>query len=145
MPQFGLGNFYYEVNADNGKANFKFTDPFDTSNTAEVSVAKEDFPEENMSYDSRQVADIAYDQCQRVLNEKRDARILKEEEDAREKKNDEDAKTRQAAQDFQANAEDTAVAPAKVEKDGTHVYNTENNVDAVDASSSDSASDKKKK
>lgn len=144
MPQFGLGNFYYEVTADGGKANFKFTDPFDTSNTAEVSVDQKDFPE-GLSYDSRQVADIAYDQCQRVLNEKRDARILKEEEDKREAKNEEDARARQAAQDFHANAEETAVAPAKVEKDGTHVYNTENNQDAVDASSSDSASDKKKK
>lgn len=133
---YGLGNFLYEVDFADGKANFKFWDPEDAANTAEVSVAQADFPEGIKDADSRQVAEIAYDQCQRVLNEKRNARVKQEASDAIAAKVDEDEKREQIAQDYLSSTEDVAVRPAQVEKDGTTVYNT--------AKPSDSKDDKKK-
>lgn len=121
--QYGLGNFVYEIDIKDGKANFTFRDPEDASNTADVSVAQADFPE-GVSADDRRVADLAYDQCQRVLNDKRDARIKKESADAAKAATDADAKARQDAQDFLSSAEHVAVAPHHVEDDGTTVYNT---------------------
>lgn len=121
--QYGLGNFVYEIDVKDGKANFAFRDPEDASNTADVSVAQADFPE-GVSADDRRVADLAFDQCQRVLNEKRDARIKKEAADATKASTDADAKARQEAQDFLANAQHVAVQPHHVEDDGTTVYNS---------------------
>jgi len=121
---YGLGNFLYEVEFSNGKANFKFWDADDVTNTAEVSVAPADFPEGIKDADSRQVAEIAYDQCQRVLNEKRNARIKQEATDAIATKVDEDEKREQIAQDYLNSTEEVAVKPATVDKDGTTVYNT---------------------
>lgn len=140
--QYGLGNFLYEVEVSGGKANFTFYDPQDASNTVEVSIAQSDFPD-GVSADSRQVADMAYDQCQRVLNEKRDARQKKEAADQLASEKKEEARARQDAQDFYANSQDVTVEPAKVEKDGTTVYNTENNGDS--SSASDNSQDNKKK
>jgi len=121
---YGLGNFLYEVEVSDGKANFKFWDPEDAANTAEVSVAKADFPEGVKDADSRQVAEVAYDQCQRLLNETRNKRIKKEETDAIAAKVDEDERREQASQDYLSSTEDVKVKPAHVEKDGTTVYNT---------------------
>lgn len=121
---YGLGNFLYEIDVADGKANFKFWDAEDAANTAEVSIAKADFPEGITDADSRQVADLAFDQCQRVLNDKRDARLKKEAADKLATEQAEEKRARQAAQDFQANAQDVAVEPAHVDKDGTTVYNT---------------------
>lgn len=121
---YGLGNFLYTIDVADGNANFKFWDQDDASNTAEVSVSQADFPEGIQDADSRQVADIAFDQCQRVLNEKRDARLKKEAADALAEKTKEDARVRQVAQDHLNSAKDVEVAPAHIEKDGTRVYNT---------------------
>lgn len=122
---YGLGNFLYEIEVTDGKANFKFWDQEDASNTAEVSVAKADFPEGIVDADSRQVAEIAFDQCQRVLNEKRDARHKKEAADSLADKTKEEARVRQVSQDYLNSTEDTVVKPHHVERDGTKVYNTE--------------------
>lgn len=121
---YGLGNFLYEIEVADGKANFKFWDADDASNTAEVSVSQADFPEGIKDADSRQVAEIAFDQCQRVLNEKRNARIKKESTDAIKKSVDEAEARDQASQDYLSSTEEVAVKPAHVEKDGTKVYNT---------------------
>lgn len=134
---YGLGNFLYTIDVADGNANFKFWDQDDASNTAEVSVSQADFPEGIQDADSRQVADIAYDQCQRVLNEKRDARLKKEAADALSEKTKEDARVRQISQDHLNSAKDVEVAPAQIEKDGTRVYNT--------AKPDDNAGDTKKK
>ena len=140
MPQFGLGNFVYELDVKDGKANFSFRDPWDAENHAEVTIDQSEF--DGFAADSRQVADKAYDKCQRVLNEKRDARIKKEAEDQLDAQQKEDARARQSAQDFLESTSDVAVAPAKTEKDGTNVYNTENVAEAVKTDADDS---KKKK
>lgn len=123
--QYGLGNFLYEVEVSGGKANFTFRDPQDASNTAEVSISQSDFPE-GVSADSRQVADIAYDQCQRVLNDKRDAREKKEANDALAAKTKEEAEARQKSQDYLSSTEDTVVQPAGEDKEGNMYYNTAN-------------------
>lgn len=123
MPQYGLGNFLYEVEVKDGSAHFKFVDPEDASNTAEVSVNKKDFPE-GVVADSRQVADLAFTQCQKVLNDKRDARIKQAATDALEAKTAEDARAREAAADHAANSQDVATEPHHVEDDGTKVFNT---------------------
>jgi hypothetical protein len=121
---YGLGNFLYTLDVADGNANFKFWDTDDASNTAEVSVAQKDFPEGIKDADSRQVADLAFEQCQKVLNDKRDARLKKETTDALAEKQKEDARVREEAADVLANGQDVAVAPAHIEKDGTKVYNT---------------------
>lgn len=129
MP--GLGNFVYELNVKDGAANFHFVDPHDSNNTADVSVSAKDFPE-GAPADSRQVADLAFAQCAKVLNDKRDARIRKEADAERADKLKEDARAREAAEDFLANSNDVAVEPAKVEDDGTKVYNTADKSDSSD-------------
>jgi hypothetical protein len=121
--QYGLGNFLYEIEIADGKANFKFWDADDSSNTAEVTIAKADFPD-NAPADSRQVADLAFSECQQVLNDKRDARLKKQANDDLAEKQKEDKRVREEAADVLANGQDVAVAPAHVEKDGTKVYNT---------------------
>ena len=134
---YGLGNFLYEVDIADGNANFKFWDADDASNTAEVSVAQKDFPEGVKDADSRQVADLAFTQCQKVLNDKRDARIKKEVADEVTAKQEEDKRVREEAAYVLANGKDVEVAPAQIEKDGTRVYNT--------ASPDENAGDTKKK
>lgn len=126
MAQYGLGNFVYELEVSNGNANFKFYDPEDAANTAEVAVSQKDFPEGITQPDSRQVADIAYAQCSKVLNDKRDARLKKQNTAEFNARQDEDARSREAQADFLNNANDASVQPAKTEDDGTKVYNTEN-------------------
>lgn len=126
--QYGLGNFLYELEVSNGNANFKFWDTDDASNTAEVSVAQKDFPEGIKDADSRQVADLAFSQCQQVLNDKRDARVKKELADDVANKQKEDKRVRDEAADVLANGQDPSVAPAEVQKDKdgneVKVYNT---------------------
>jgi hypothetical protein len=108
MATYGLGNFQYDIKVEDGNANFNFFDPEDASNTASVSVPQKEFPEGVTQADTREVADLAYAQCQKVLNDKRDARIQKSEEDALAKKQEEDAAAREAAADFHANSNDLA-------------------------------------
>jgi regulator of protease activity HflC (stomatin/prohibitin superfamily) len=134
--QYGLGNFIYEIDVKDGKANFTFRDPEDASNTADVTIAEADFPE-GVVADDRRVADLAFDQCQRLLNEKRDARIKKEAADATAEAIANDTAARQNAQDFLSSAQHVAVVPHHVEEDGTTVYNS--------APPADSTDDKKKK
>ncbi len=124
MAHYGLGNFEYDLTVEGNNAKFKFFDPEDVTNTADVSLGEKDFPEGITAPDSRQVADVAYAQCQKVLNDKRDARIAKNEKEDLADRQAEEQRTREAAADFLNNAQDGAVAPAKVESDGTKVYNT---------------------
>lgn len=129
---YGLGNFLYELEIADGNANFKFWDADDASNTAEVSVAQKDFPEGVKDADSRQVADLAFTQCQKVLNDKRDARIKKEVADEVAAKQEEDKRVREEAAYVLANGKDVEVAPALIEKDGTRVYNVATPSDSED-------------
>lgn len=129
---YGLGNFLYEIDVADGNANFKFWDADDASNTAEVSVAQKDFPEGVKDADSRQVADLAFTQCQKVLNDKRDARIKKEVADEVAAKQEEDKRVREEAAYVLANGKDVEVAPALIEKDGTRVYNVATPSDSED-------------
>lgn len=126
MAQYGLGNFVYELTVKDGSANFHFVDPGDSNNTADVSVNAKDFPE-GAPADSRQVADVAYAQCAKVLNDKRDARLKKEAAKELDDRLSEEARSREAADDFLAKSQDVAVEPSKVEDDGTKVYNTDKN------------------
>jgi hypothetical protein len=137
MAQYGLGNYLYELEVKDGTANFHFVDPEDASNTADVTVSQKDFPE-GAPADSRQVADVAYAQAAKVLNDKRDARVKKDAAKDLDDRLTEEARSREAADDFLANSSHVAVEPAKVESDGTKVYNTE------DKSSDKTADDKKK-
>lgn len=105
---YGLGNFLYDLEVKDGKALFHFYDPDDAANTAEVEVAKSDFPEGITKADSRQVADLAYAQCSKVLNDKRDARIRKEEADQLATKQAEDQRQREEAEDFFNSTEELA-------------------------------------
>lgn len=100
MAEYGLGNFKYELTFDGKAANFKFHDPEDVTNTAEVSVSQSEFPEGISDADSRQVADIAYTQVSKVLNDKRDSRLKKEAENDLAKTQEEDKRSREAANDF---------------------------------------------
>lgn len=124
MAEYGLGNFKYEFTAENGQAKFKFYDEQDASNTAETAVSSKDFPEGITQPDSRQVADIAYLQVSKQLNDKRDARLEREANEATASKLKADRQAREAADDHFAHSNDVSVAPAKVEEDGTRVYNT---------------------
>jgi hypothetical protein len=145
MP--GLDNFQYELEVKDGNASFKFVDPQDASNTADVTLAQKDFPDGINDATDRSVADLAFSQVAQKLNDSRDARVAKEEADAAKAKVDEDKRSRDAAQDFFDNSQDVTVAPAKVDKDGTNVYNTaEASAPAAadDAPSDNAASDKKK-
>jgi len=135
MATFGLGNFLYELTVQDGKASFHFYDQDDAENTADVSLGTKDF--NGYSADSRQVADIAYAQASKVLNDKRDARLAKKAAADLSVKQTEDSRLREAGEDFQNNAQDVAVQPAQVEEDGTHVYNT--------GDPADTTSDKKSK
>jgi hypothetical protein len=143
MAQYGLGNFVYELEISNDTANFSFHDPNDVTNTAEVSVSKKDFPEGIVQPDSRQVADLAYAQCSKVLNDKRDARLKKEASAEFNTRTDEEARSREAQADFLNNAQDASVQPAKTEDDGTKVYNTAEASDSSSSSNSSTSSSKK--
>lgn len=134
MATFGLGNFMYDLTVDGGKAVFKFYDAQDADNTAEVSLSTKDM--DGFDADSRQVADKAYAQVSKVLNDKRDSRLAKEAQQELNEKQAEDARVREAGEDFLNKAEDVKVAPAQVEEDGTHVFNT---AEASDASSDNSS------
>lgn len=123
MAQFGLGNFLYEIEVTDGGAKFHFFDNDDASNTADVTVAAKDFPE-GAPATSRQVADLAFSQCSKVLNDKRSTRLRKEEAEATDARLTEESRVREAGEDFHNNAQDVAVEPVKVEDDGTKVYNT---------------------
>lgn len=124
MAQYGLDNFVYEFDVNNGNAVFKFVDPDDASNHAEVEVNQKDF--EGFAADSRQVADKAYAQVAQQLNDARDKRVEKSQADDLSQRQAEDKRAREAAQDFFDNTDEVQVAPAKVEKDGTTIFNTEN-------------------
>lgn len=127
MP--GLDNFQYELDVKDGSAVFNFTDPQDASNTASVTLAQKDFPDGINDATDRSVADFAYSKVAKQLNDVRDGRVAKTEADAAAQKAEDDKAAREAAQDFFANSQEVAVAPAKVEKDGTTVYNTDDSTD----------------
>ena len=141
MAEYGLGNFKYEFTVEGGSAKFKFYDEQDASNTAETSVSTKDFPEGVTQPDSRQVADVAYNQVSKVLNDKRDARLRQTADNELADKQTEDSRQREAAEDLHANSQDVSTAPTKVDSDGTNVYNT---ASLLEVDSKDSKNDKKK-
>jgi hypothetical protein len=69
IEKVGIGGYQYDLNVENKTANFKFWDPEDTSNTAEVSIPEKDFPDTAVGADERSVADLAYSMCSKSLNE----------------------------------------------------------------------------
>lgn len=121
----GLDNFTYELEVKDGNATFNFVDPQDANNTASTTIKQTDFPEGINDATDRSVADAAYAQVAQQLNDTRDKRVTKENTDALAQKSEEDKRARDSAQDFFDNSQDVTVAPARVEKDGTHVYNTD--------------------
>jgi hypothetical protein len=137
MPTYGLGNFNYDLDVKDGNAIFKFSDPNDAANTAEITINQKDFPEGAPGADDRRVADQAFAEVSKKLNDTRDKRLEKEAADARAAETAQDQKDRAEAKEFFDNSSDVTTAPAKVEKDGTTVYNT--------AESSEAPSDDKKK
>lgn len=100
MAEYGLGNFVYELTFDGKSANFNFRDPEDVTNTAEVSVSQDEFPAGVSSADAREVADYAYIQVAKTLNDKRDARLKAEAEQAVQEAQERDAHERSVANDF---------------------------------------------
>jgi hypothetical protein len=106
MAVFGLGNYLYELNVDNGSANFHFYDPEDAENTADVSVPQSDF--NGAKATDRTIADLAFAQCQKVMNDKRDARQAREQIDALKAKQTEDRRQRDAETDFINNSRELA-------------------------------------
>jgi hypothetical protein len=125
MPSYALGGYFYDVNVSGGSAHFKFYDTDDTNNTAAVTVAEKDFPKGVTDPTSRQVADAALLQVKKQLDDTRDERLRKEADDRHKAAADENARQRDAADELHANSQDVATQPAKVESDGTHVYNTD--------------------
>jgi hypothetical protein len=107
MARYGLGNFLYDIEVRDGNAEFNFFDPEDAENTAQVTIAQKDFAE-GLSADSRQVADQAYAEVEKQLNDKRDARIKREAVQATTESVEEEARARAAAADFHNNAQDLA-------------------------------------
>jgi hypothetical protein len=144
MAQYGLGNFTYTLEVKDGSATFHFLDPEDANNTADVTINQKDFPAEAPGADDRRVADIAYGLISEEMNATRDARVAKEKKDDIAATQQREKNERAAAQDFFDNSQDVATAPAKVEKDGTTVYNV---ADPKDNSRSEPAKtdDSKKK
>lgn len=144
MPTYGLGNYIYDITVDNGSANFKFWDSEDSTNTAEVSVSSKDFPAGITQADSRQVADLAYSQCSKLLNDKRDTRLKKQAADALEAKTAEEARVREEAADFLNNSQDVQTEPTSVTDDGTKVFNASTPSDSGKSSSDGNSGNGKK-
>lgn len=107
MATYGLGNYLYEIVVNNGSANFHFFDPEDAENTADVSVPQGDFPGSSKATD-RDVADLAFAQCQKIMNDKRDARIAHEQVEALKAKQAEDRHLRDTEADFVNNSRELA-------------------------------------
>lgn len=153
MAQYGLGNFLYELTVDDGKSKFHFFDPEDADNTADVEVAKKDFPDGISDPDSRQVAELAFSQCSKLLNDSRDDRIRRTAASELSAKHAADARAREAAADFNNNSQELADTTAtgsqtKIPADQKAPPHNEPSQDSVDddsASASDNADDKKAK
>ena len=125
MPTFGLGNFMYEMTVEGQSAKFNFYDPEDVSNSAEASVSQKEMPEKKVGVDGREVSEIAYGKVAKQLNDKRAKRLADEQTKELEDRLERDAKAVEASTQFYADSEEGSVKPAKEEKDGTRVYNTE--------------------
>lgn len=122
MPTFGIGGYHFEYEVGNNAVTFKFWDPEDPNNTAEVTVDKKDFPKGINSPEERAVADLAFRMAAKALNEKRDARVKKETNAATNADIEEKARIRDAGQDFLANAKQVETEPDFTTKDGTNVF-----------------------
>lgn len=108
MAQYGIDNFLYEVSVSNGSAVFKFHDPQDLGNTAEVTVHQKDFPEGITDADSRQVADLAYNQCRGAMNDVRSKRIAEAEAKQAAETKAAEVASRHAADEHHANSQELA-------------------------------------
>ena len=145
MAQLGIAGYLYDLQVESGDAHFTFTDPQDASNTEEVVIAAKDFPEGITDPTSREVSDIAYLQCAKLLNDKRDERIRSEAAAKLEADAAAEAARREAAQDYLTHIQDPATEPDHVEKDGTRVFTVpqRGSADASSASSADNSGKKK--
>jgi hypothetical protein len=128
MATFGVDNFNGELSLDGSTANFKFTDPDDTSNVAEVSISPKEFPEGVISPDSREVSDYAYSLVSKQLNDRRSERLkaanIRLETAEQDRLKAEKAAT--AAHFSDTSDSEVASAGTETRKDGTKqtVYNT---------------------
>ena len=103
MATYGLGQFKYDIEINGKSAKFSFYDPEDVDNTAEVSLSEKDMPEGVETPDDRQVAELAFAQCQKLLNDKRDARMIKDRTEDLKEQDAETKRSREVANDFLAN------------------------------------------
>lgn len=145
MAQYGLGNYVYDIDVeDDGSAHFKFFDPQDPANAEEVVLAPKDFPGGVSNPDSRPVAEAAFNQCAKLLNDKRDARLQAETVAKMKADQAAGAAARENAQEYLSNIQDPATEPDHVEKDGTKVYTVSPALSDASASQSADSGNKKK-
>lgn len=145
MARYGIAGFLYDLEVEDGDAHFVFEDPEDPSNTAEVVIAAKDFPNGTTAADSRPIADMAYLQCAKLLNDKRDARLQAAANAKLADSQAAEAQRREAAQDYLSHIQDVATEPHHVEKDGTRVYNVASPDGSESAPATDTSANGKKK
>jgi len=122
MADFGVDNFLGTVTLDGKQAVYKFHDPSDVTNTAEVTLSEKDL--DGKQAETREATDLAYSKVAEGMNSKRDTKNFKDQAKQVADKQNEDSKTRQAATDFLDNTADNTTKPVSVDKDGTNVFNT---------------------
>lgn len=135
----GLDNFLYEVTTDGSVANFKFWDPADVKNVAEVAVSDKEFPNGVQTADSRDVADYAYSLVSKELNAKRADKATAEATAQVEAQAATDKEAKEATAVHLKEAQNNATSPIGTEtrSDGVtqNVYSS--TVDSSDAPKSD--------
>lgn len=128
MATFGVDNFIGEVTVDGSVANFRFTDPDDVKNVAEVSVSEKEFPQGVVSADSREVSDYAYSLVAKQLNAVRSDRIKAAETRLVVEAQEADKAAKELQSEHLRTAQDNVTPAAGTEKreDGVvqNVYNT---------------------
>jgi hypothetical protein len=112
----GLDNFLYDLAIDGGTANFKFWDPNDPTNTAEVSVSPKEFPEGVTAAASREVADYAYSLVSKQLNDKRADKAKAEAQTQLDAQAAADKEAKAATAAHLSEAQDNSTAPLGTEK-----------------------------
>ncbi len=124
MADFGVDNFLGNVTTDGKQAVYKFHDPEDMTNAAEITLSDKDL--DGKPAETREATDMAYAKASKEMNEKRDTRRFKEEAKRTADRQDADTKTREGANNFLDNSGDNTTKPVSVDKDGTTTYNTAN-------------------
>lgn len=144
MARYGLNNYLYDLEVEDGAAHFTFFDPQDSSDTEEVVLAPKDFPA-GTNPDSRPVAEAAFLQCAKLLNDKRDARLQQEQVAKIKAATAAASAAREHAQEYFNNIQDPATQPDHIEKDGTKVFTVPSASSDASAASSSSVDNGKKK